>query len=117
MNIRILPEAERDLELGADYYESQRAGLGHSPRNNHPDETQMSTRSNSPLTYRNLAVATLLIGIVLAVVGFAMGGSTSVTWAGCIGAGIALMLHGCIASIGSFLTSSRHGVPDQYDAK
>jgi plasmid stabilization system protein ParE len=28
MNIRILPEAERDLELGADFYESQREGLG-----------------------------------------------------------------------------------------
>ena len=28
MNIRILPEAERDLELGADFYESQRDGLG-----------------------------------------------------------------------------------------
>jgi hypothetical protein len=28
MNIRILPEAERDLELGADFYESQRVGLG-----------------------------------------------------------------------------------------
>ena len=28
MNIRILPEAERDLELGADFYESQRKGLG-----------------------------------------------------------------------------------------
>ena len=28
MNIRILPEAEQDLELGADFYESQRVGLG-----------------------------------------------------------------------------------------
>ncbi len=28
MNIRILPKAERDLELGADFYESQREGLG-----------------------------------------------------------------------------------------
>lgn len=28
MKIRILPEAERDLELGADFYESQRLGLG-----------------------------------------------------------------------------------------
>ena len=28
MNIRILPEAERDLEIGADFYESQREGLG-----------------------------------------------------------------------------------------
>ena len=28
MNIRILPEAEKDLELGADFYESQREGLG-----------------------------------------------------------------------------------------
>lgn len=26
--IRILPEAERDLEIGADFYESQRKGLG-----------------------------------------------------------------------------------------
>jgi hypothetical protein len=28
MKIRILPEAERDLEIGADFYESQRDGLG-----------------------------------------------------------------------------------------
>lgn len=28
MRIRILPEAERDLEIGADFYESQREGLG-----------------------------------------------------------------------------------------
>ena len=28
MKIRILPEAERDLEIGADFYESQRLGLG-----------------------------------------------------------------------------------------
>lgn len=28
MNIRILPEAERDLQIGADFYESQRDGLG-----------------------------------------------------------------------------------------
>lgn len=28
MKIRILPEAERDLEMGADFYESQRGGLG-----------------------------------------------------------------------------------------
>lgn len=28
MRIRILPEAERDLEIGADFYESQQAGLG-----------------------------------------------------------------------------------------
>ena len=28
MRIRILPEAERDLELGACFYELQRAGLG-----------------------------------------------------------------------------------------
>lgn len=28
MRIRLLPEAERDLEIGADFYESQRAGLG-----------------------------------------------------------------------------------------
>jgi len=28
MKIRILPEAEHDLELGADFYESQREGLG-----------------------------------------------------------------------------------------
>lgn len=28
MKIRILPEAERDLELGGDFYESQREGLG-----------------------------------------------------------------------------------------
>jgi plasmid stabilization system protein ParE len=28
MNIRILPEAERDLEIGADFYESQQRGLG-----------------------------------------------------------------------------------------
>ena len=28
MRIRLLPEAERDLEIGADFYESQQAGLG-----------------------------------------------------------------------------------------
>lgn len=28
MKIRLLPEAERDLEIGADFYESQRVGLG-----------------------------------------------------------------------------------------
>ncbi len=28
MKIRLLPEAERDLEIGADFYESQRLGLG-----------------------------------------------------------------------------------------
>ena len=28
MKIRILPAAEHDLELGADFYESQREGLG-----------------------------------------------------------------------------------------
>ena len=28
MKIRLLPEAERDLEIGADFYESQAAGLG-----------------------------------------------------------------------------------------
>lgn len=28
MKIRILPEAEHDLEIGADFYESQGAGLG-----------------------------------------------------------------------------------------
>jgi hypothetical protein len=28
MKIRLLPEAERDLEIGADFYESQKAGLG-----------------------------------------------------------------------------------------
>ena len=28
MMIRILPEASRDLELGGDFYESQRPGLG-----------------------------------------------------------------------------------------
>ncbi len=28
MKIRILPEAERDLEIGADFYEAQRVGLG-----------------------------------------------------------------------------------------
>ena len=28
MKIRILPNAETDFELGADFYESQRAGLG-----------------------------------------------------------------------------------------
>ncbi len=27
MRIRLLPEAERDLEIGADFYESQRPGL------------------------------------------------------------------------------------------
>ncbi|WP_145367251.1 hypothetical protein [Maioricimonas rarisocia] len=66
----------------------------------------MDTLSSSPLTYRNLAIATLLIGIVLAVIGFSMGGSTSVMWAGFLGAGIALILHGLIAVIGSLLMSS-----------
>ena len=28
MRIRLLPEAERDLEIGADFYESQKPGLG-----------------------------------------------------------------------------------------
>ena len=28
MKIRLLPEAERDLEIGADFYESQKTGLG-----------------------------------------------------------------------------------------
>lgn len=28
MKIRLLPEAERDLEIAADFYESQRSGLG-----------------------------------------------------------------------------------------
>ena len=28
MNLRILPEAERDLEIGADFYNAQRDGLG-----------------------------------------------------------------------------------------
>ena len=28
MKIRILPEAEHDLEIGADFYESQGNGLG-----------------------------------------------------------------------------------------
>ena len=28
MRIRLLPEAERDLEIGADFYEAQRPGLG-----------------------------------------------------------------------------------------
>lgn len=28
MKVRILPEAERDLEIGADFYESQENGLG-----------------------------------------------------------------------------------------
>ncbi|MEQ1907157.1 MAG: type II toxin-antitoxin system RelE/ParE family toxin [Pirellulaceae bacterium] len=28
MKIRLLPEAERDLEIGADFYESQQSGLG-----------------------------------------------------------------------------------------
>lgn len=28
MKIRILPEAERDLDLGADFYESQAPGAG-----------------------------------------------------------------------------------------
>jgi hypothetical protein len=28
MKLRLLPEAERDLEIGADFYESQKIGLG-----------------------------------------------------------------------------------------
>ncbi len=77
----------------------------------------MNKRQNSPFTYRNIAITTCLIGVVLAVVGFAMGGSTSVTWAGFIGAGIALIIHGFIATIGSFLTALRRGHSEQNDAK
>jgi hypothetical protein len=29
MKIRILPAAMRDLEIAADFYETQRSGLGH----------------------------------------------------------------------------------------
>ena len=28
MRVRLLPEAERDLEIGANFYESQKSGLG-----------------------------------------------------------------------------------------
>ena len=57
-------------------------------------------------TYRNVAVATLLLGAVLMVLGFMMGGFNSVTWAGFIGAGIALTIHGGLTTLGSFLVSS-----------
>jgi len=36
MKLRLLPEAERDLEIAADFYESQRPGLG-SYFNDSPD--------------------------------------------------------------------------------
>ncbi len=58
------------------------------------------------LTYRNAAVATLLLGAVLTVLGIVMGGFNSVTWAGFIGAGIALTIHGGLATLGSFVMSS-----------
>ncbi len=69
------------------------------------------------LNYRNLAAATLLLGVVLMVMGFVMGGFNSVTWAGFIGAGIALTIHGGLATIGSFVMSSSGKQAEKEDAE
>lgn len=58
------------------------------------------------LNYRKTAAATLLIGIALIVLGFVMGGFNSVTSAGVAGGGIALTIHGGLASLGALLMSS-----------
>lgn len=69
------------------------------------------------LTYRNVAVGTLLLGAVLMVLGFTMGGFNSVTWAGFIGAGIALTIHGGLATLGSLVKSSSGKPAYKEDAK
>ena len=69
------------------------------------------------LTYRNVSTATLLLGVVLMLIGFVMGGFNSVTWAGFIGAGIALTIHGGLATIGSFIMSSSGRQTEKEDAK
>ena len=58
--------------------------------------------------YRNVAFITLFVGVTPLLMGLLMGGFNSVTWSGLIGAGIALIFHGGLTVIGSFLiTSSR----------
>ena len=69
------------------------------------------------LTYRNVSTATLLLGVVLMLIGFVMGGFNSVTWAGFIGAGIALTIHGGLATIGSFVRSSSGRQTEKEDTK
>lgn len=69
------------------------------------------------LNYQNLSVATLLLGLVLMLIGFAMGGFTSVTWAGVVGAGIALTIHGGLATVGSFVMSSSGNLAEKEDSK
>lgn len=69
------------------------------------------------LTYRNVSTATLLLGVLLMLIGLTMGGFNSVTWAGFIGAGIALTIHGGIATIGSFVLRSSDRQTETKDAK
>ena len=69
------------------------------------------------LSYRSVSVATLLVGVVLMVMGFMMGGFNSVTWAGFIGAGIALTIHGGLATIVSSLMSSPGKQAEKEDTK
>ncbi|MEZ6043829.1 MAG: hypothetical protein R3C20_25310 [Planctomycetaceae bacterium] len=69
------------------------------------------------LNYRNVSAATLLLGIVLMLIGFVMGGFTSVNWAGFIGAGIALTIHGSLATIGSFVMSSSNAQAEKEDTR
>jgi fatty-acid desaturase len=69
------------------------------------------------LTYRNVTTATLFLGVVLMLIGFAMGGVNSVTWAGFIGAGIALTIHGGLATIGSFAMQTPDRQSEKKDAK
>jgi Na+(H+)/acetate symporter ActP len=69
------------------------------------------------LNYRNVSTATLLLGIVLMLIGFVMGGFNSVTWAGFIGAGIALTIHGGLAIIGSFVMWSSNAQTEKEDAR
>ena len=57
--------------------------------------------------YRNVAFATLFVGVALLLLGLFMGGFKSVTWSGFIGAGIALTFHGGLVAIGSILTLPR----------
>ena len=51
------------------------------------------------------------------VMGFMMGGFNSVTWAGFIGAGIALTIHGGLATIVSSLMSSPGKQAEKEDTK
>ena len=77
----------------------------------------MAGRSNSTAIYRNASIAACLLGIVFSIVGIAMGGFASVAWAGFIGAGIALVVHGLIAIILSFVFPSGATDGDAVDAK